>query len=119
MSFIENFGNKTIAELKAYAKANNIDLYGVKTKNEILEVIVSFFPEEGKTPKQVEELKKSKEPVEKVAVFAEKNLFWREVGTLEKGYNIVAKEKSEKWITHKAVRLASPEEVASYYGTKK
>ena len=83
---------------------------------DILEVLVSFFPEEGKTPQQIKELK---EPVEKVAVFAEKNLYWRDLGALEKGYNIISKEKSEKWITHKAVRIASPEEVASYYGIKK
>lgn len=116
MSFIEDFGNKTISELRSYAKANNIDLFGTKTKKDILEVLVSFFPEEGKTPQQIKELK---EPIEKVAVFAEKNLYWRDLGALEKGYNIISKEKSEKWVTHKAVRIASPEEVASYYGTKK
>jgi hypothetical protein len=32
------------------------------------------------------------------------------------GYNIVSNEASEKWLTHRLVRIASPEEVASYYG---
>jgi hypothetical protein len=38
------------------------------------------------------------------------------LGDLKVGYNIVSKEASEKWITRKAVRIAQPEEVASYYG---
>lgn len=116
MTFIEEFGKKTIGELRVYAKENNIDLYGVSTKAQILEVIASFFPEVGKTPEQLESIKKDKEPVEKVAVYSKKNLHWTGVGSLTKGYNIVAKEMSEKWITHKAVRIATPSEVASYYG---
>ena len=111
MSFIEEFGKKTIAELRAYAKANNIDLYGVSTKVQILEVIASFFPDEGK-PK----IEESKKDIEKVAIYSEKNLYWRDLGAINRGYNIVTKEKSEKWITHKAVRIAGPEEVATYYG---
>lgn len=53
---------------------------------------------------------------EKVAVYSERNLFWNEVGSLKVGYNIVTKEASEKWTTHKAVRMATPEEVARFYG---
>jgi hypothetical protein len=34
---------------------------------------------------------------------------------LSVGYNIVSKEASEKWLTHRLVRIAQPEEVASYY----
>jgi hypothetical protein len=116
MTFIDEFGKKTVAQLKAYAKANDIDLYGVTTKPQILEVIASFFPEVGKTEEQLEQIKKAKEPIEKIAVYSNKNLYWGGVGTLEIGYNIIAKEMSEKWLTHKAVREASPEEVASYYG---
>ena len=44
------------------------------------------------------------------------NINWNGVGQVQKGYNIVTKEASEKWLTHKAVRLATPEELASYYG---
>jgi hypothetical protein len=37
------------------------------------------------------------------------------LGALSVGYNIVSKEASEKWLTHRLVRIAQPEEVASYY----
>lgn len=116
MSFIDEFGSKTVGELKAYAKENKIDLFGVSKKSEILEVIASFFPEVGKTEEQLKSIKKEKEPVEEVAIFSSKNLYWREVGSLIPGYNIVSKEMSKKWLTHKAVRIAQPEEVAAFYG---
>jgi hypothetical protein len=52
---------------------------------------------------------------EKVAVHSSKNLFKYEFGELNIGYNIVTKEASEFWITHQAVRKATPEEVANFY----
>ena len=116
MSFIDEFGSKTVGELKTYAKENKIDLFGVSKKSEILEVIASFFPEVGKTEEQLDQIKKINKPVEQVAVFSKKNLYWREVGSLVPGYNIVSKEMSEKWVTHKSVRIADPEEVATFYG---
>ena len=112
MSFVEDFGNKTISELRAYAKENNIDLFGTKTKRDILEVLVSFFPEEGKPEGYV----KPSKSTEKVAIYSIKNLYWNGIGSIETGYNIVTKEASEKWLTHKAVREATPEEVAAHYG---
>jgi hypothetical protein len=51
-----------------------------------------------------------------MALYSERNLHWNGVGALEKGYNIVTKEESVKWLTHKAVREASPKEVARHYG---
>ena len=36
MSLVEELKGKTVFELKAYAKKNNIDLFGTKTKNEIV-----------------------------------------------------------------------------------
>jgi hypothetical protein len=51
-----------------------------------------------------------------VALYSKSNLFWNEVGSLTVGYNIVTKEKSERWLQHRSVRLASPEEVAKAYG---
>lgn len=54
-----------------------------------------------------------------VAVYSSSNLHWSSVGKITKGYNIVSKEEAEKWITHKSVRLATPEEVASFYGRTK
>lgn len=111
MTTIQELSKKTVMELKSYAKKNNIDLFGVSTKLEILEVIGSFIPPE---PKQ--KSGKESNPDEKVAVFSTKNLHWTGVGTLEVGYNIVSRPDSEKWITHKAVRVATPEEVARAYG---
>jgi hypothetical protein len=101
-------------ELKSYAKKNNIDLFGVKTKLEILEVIASFHPNDNK----IENVKQGKEQPkeEKVALYSTRNIHWNGLGSLAVGYNIVSKEASEKMVTHKAVRIASPEEVASYYG---
>lgn len=59
--------------------------------------------------------KAPKKDVEKVAVFSERNLNWNEVGSLSKGYNIVTKEASEKWLTRPTVRLATPEEIKREY----
>ena len=113
MISIEELTKKSVPQLKSYAKSRNIDLVGVNTKFEILEVIGSFIPP---VPKEKPEAKKATESLEKVAVYATKNLHWNGVGSIETGYNIVSKEASEKWITHKAVRLATPEEVAKFYG---
>lgn len=52
----------------------------------------------------------------KVALWSEKNIRWSEVGTLSKGYNIVAKEAAEKWLSRDGIRKATPKEVAAYYG---
>lgn len=59
--------------------------------------------------------KENKKETEKVAVFSERNLSWTEVGSLTKGYNIVNKEASEKWLTNPRVRLATPEEIKREY----
>jgi len=122
---MEELAVKNIAQLKAYAKKNNIDLFGTNTKIEILEVIASFV---GERPK--EKIKKEKPIVEpavyvekivditdKVALYSTRNIHWGSgIGSLKVGYNIVSKEASEKMVTHKAVRIATPEELASYYG---
>lgn len=122
MSLVEELKKKTVFELKSYAKKNNIDLYGTKTKNEILETIFNFVPLEefpNVSKEKIEESKKSKiEPKKNIALYSQKNISWQGVGELTKGYNIVSKEASEKWLTHKAVRLATPEEVAKHYGKK-
>jgi hypothetical protein len=68
-----------------------------------------------KTVKKVEE-KINTDANEKVALFSTNNLFWNEIGSLTIGYNIVSSEKAERWLQHKAVRLATPEEVAKAYG---
>jgi hypothetical protein len=110
---MEDLSKKTVMELKSYAKKNNIDLFGVKTKLEILEVIASFHPNDPE-PELVKEKKEDK--TDKVALYSTRNIHWNGLGNLSVGYNIVSKEASKKMITHKCVRIASPEEVASYYG---
>lgn len=107
---IEELVGKTVFELKSYAKKNNINLDGATTKLEILETIGSFIPD----PKK--EVVEPKKVHEKVAIHSTKNLHWANVGQLTPGYNIVTKDASEKWLTRKQVRLATPEELASYYG---
>jgi hypothetical protein len=57
----------------------------------------------------------SKNTVEKVAIYSNKNLFKNGLGELKIGYNIVTKEASDFWVTHKAVRTVTPEEVAQAY----
>lgn len=111
MATIEELSKKTVMELKSYAKKNNIDLFGVNTKLEILEVIGSFIP-----PAKKEDSEEVSDPMEKVALYTPRSLHWSAVGVLEKGYNIVSKKDSVKWLTHKAVREATPDEVARAYG---
>jgi hypothetical protein len=118
---VEKFTKKTVPQLKAYAKKNNIDLYGTSTKEEMLEAILPFVPR--KDIVEVKEIKQLKEekvelkiPTDKMALYSERNLHWNGVGALVKGYNIVTKEESVKWLNHKAVREASPKEVAKHYG---
>lgn len=112
MSIIEDLSKKTVMEIKSYAKKNNIDLFGVSTKAHMLEVIASWTPREESAVKPKEE-----KPIsEKVALFSKRNIFWNGVGEIVKGYNIVTKEVSEKWLTHKSVRIATPQEVAKHYG---
>jgi hypothetical protein len=112
---VEELKNKTVPQLKSYAKENSIDLFGVTTKAEILEVICSFLP----TTHQIVKEKNKDNPVEKVAVYSSKNLHWNGVGELEKGYNILSKEDSEKWLINKSVRIATADEVAKFYRKKK
>jgi hypothetical protein len=65
----------------------------------------------------VVEIKEVVDMTDKVALYSTKNIHWGNgVGALKVGYNIVSKEASEKMVTHKAVRIATPEELASYYG---
>lgn len=121
---VEKFTKKTVPQLKAYAKKHNIDLYGTSTKEEMLEAILPFVPrkdiEEVKETKPTTVVKEQKEaleiPTDKMALYSERNLHWNGVGALVKGYNIVTKEASVKWLSHKAVREASPKEVARHYG---
>ena len=112
---IEELSTKTVMALKAYAKKNNIELFDVNTKLEILEILASWIPPVN-TEERVEEADKAEILTNKVALYSERNLHMDNIGALKVGYNIVSKEASEKWLTHRLVRIAPPEEVASYYG---
>jgi len=54
---------------------------------------------------------------DKVAIFSSNSLYDRNLGRLEKGYQIVTKEQAEAWtqISDK-VREVTPQEVAIAYG---
>ena len=110
MITIEELVTKTVFELKSYAKKNNINLDGATTKMQILETKGSFIPDPNK------EIIEPSKTNEKIAIHSSKSLYWVKVGPLTPGYNIVTKEASEKWLTRKQVRLATPEELVSYYG---
>lgn len=124
----EEMVSKSIPELKSYAKKNDIDLTGSSTKQEILEVILSFYPRkdgDSKYDNLDDSSTKTKEkkgiteiPKNKIALFSGKNLHWEEVGVLSKGFNVVEKEAADKWLTRRDVRTATPQELAKHYGKK-
>lgn len=66
------------------------------------------------SPKKKQE--KAQEKKETVALHSTKNVTWSEVGKVYRGYNIVSKEASEKWLTRSHIRIATPEEVAREFG---
>lgn len=66
--------------------------------------------------RKVDTTKPEPEVDEKVALWSEKNIRWTGVGTLTKGYNIVTKEAADKWLTLNGIRIATPEEIVTYYG---
>lgn len=74
----------------------------------------------GKAP-----VKKSAEPkasastakkVEKVALFANRNVVWQGVGKIVKGYNLVDAAAAEKWLTLDGIRKVNPQEVKTALG---
>ena len=111
---MDQLKDKTVMALKAYAKKNNIELFESNTKLEILEILASWVPPEI-TEETAEKAGKNKDLTNKIALHSDRNLHMDGLGALSVGYNIVSKEASEKWLTHRLVRIAQPEEVASYY----
>jgi hypothetical protein len=53
--------------------------------------------------------------VEKVALYSSRNVSWDGVGKVKRGYNIMTKDKADKWLTRDHTRLATPEEVAKEF----
>ena len=111
---MDQLKDKPVMALKAYAKKNNIELFESNTKLEILEILASWIPPEI-TEETAEKAGKNKDLTNKIALHSDRNLHMDGLGALSVGYNIVSKEASEKWLTHRLVRIAQPEEVASYY----
>ena len=111
---MDELKDKTVMALKAYAKKNNIELFESNTKLEILEILASWIPPEI-TEETVEKANKDTIIDNKVALYSQRNIHMAELGALTVGYNIVSKEASEKWLTHRLVRTATPEELVSYY----
>jgi hypothetical protein len=54
--------------------------------------------------------------VGKVAVYSARSLNWTGLGKLKLGYNFLTKEEADKWLVHRLVREATPEEVAEHFG---
>ena len=52
---------------------------------------------------------------ETVAVHSTRNVVWSGVGKVIRGYNIVSKSASLKWLERDHIRLSTPEEVAKEY----
>lgn len=49
---------------------------------------------------------------EAVGLYSTRNIRWENVGQIWRGYNIVSKADSEKWLERPQVRVATPEEIA-------
>ena len=134
---------RTVQELKFIARENGIDIPDGALKAQIVEAIeqnggavitTNTVSPSGKKTEGIKPVSNgviganlpenkpgNPEPVvskDKVALYSQKNLSWVGVGRLEHGYNFVKKEVAEKWLKHKAVRAATPEEIASHYGVE-
>ena len=110
MTLVDELKAMTVFELKSYAKKRGIDLFGITTKAEFLEVILNFVPKEEPVAQEPEE----ELPLE--VVLADRNLYWSGVGKLKEGYNLVSKQDAEKWLRVKSVSSATASDLARSYG---
>lgn len=142
---MKNLSRRTLGELKLIAKEQGINAEGLKRMEIVAaietsggQVITSMNtkPNSESAPSattndsgvlispQPEKIRQKRDSgahpestdADKVAIFAVRNLSWPGVGKVEKGYNFVTREAAEKWVTHRAVREATPEEVAAHFG---
>lgn len=58
---------------------------------------------------------KKEDDDKEVVVFSEKSIYFPGVGRLTPGFNIVSAKNAKAYLRHKAVREASPEELARNY----
>ena len=105
---VENLRTKGVLEIKSFAKKNDIDLKDARTRLEMLNIL------EGKEVVKIA----SKKIAEKFALHSDhnKHCIDRKIVSLKAGYNIVNKEAADWWLSRKGVRLATPKELAIYYG---
>ena len=138
---MKKLSTRTVGELKLMARESGIEIPEGAFKAEIMEVLEAnggvnvitgntvapsgeatngVLPlENGTLGVNIPKIEPGTKPVvgdDKVALHSDKNLSWNGVGKLKRGYNFVTEGVSEKWLKQKAVRLASPEEVASHFG---
>ena len=131
----KNLFELSVEELRELAKIKNISMPGAQRKPDMVFYIqeVGVSQEDIKNAKDAlkNNNKKIDEPVkkkvknnssdlsfDKIAIYSENNKFSLEYGRLEKGYNILDKDKAEFFLKMKNVRQASPQEVAEFYGVK-
>jgi hypothetical protein len=55
-------------------------------------------------------------PLNKVAIFSNRNLYADGYGNIRIGYNIVGNRHAEFWLQQKGIRLATPEELVEAFG---
>ena len=94
----------TAAELREHAKSLGLDIRDARSKTALIKKI-----SEAQAP--------AKQP-EKIALHTDHNLYHPLLGRLNKGYNILAAADADLWLkaVGKRVRVATPQEVAAFYG---
>ena len=112
MTLVDELKSMTVFELKSYAKKRGIDLFGITTKAEFLEVILNFVPKEEPQADTQDE----PEDTELEVVLAPRNMYWSGVGKLKEGYNLVSKQDAHKWLKVKDVVSATASDLARSYG---
>ena len=107
-SKVRSLGAKENAEYLAQ-KADMID---EQWKN-----VLSEEENAARQPKNYKRVRDGKviDPNEKIAVYSERNVFWEEVGRLQRGYSFMTREEAKPWLQLRGVREATPDEVAMHF----
>lgn len=58
----------------------------------------------------------SQVPLNKVAIFSNRNVYADGYGNINMGYNIIGNKHAEFWLQQKGIRLATPEELMEAFG---
>jgi hypothetical protein len=110
---LDNINDDVVEKVQEEAPQNVISMDDSTLAATIEEPKIEMPKKE--TSKKESHKASKKNDTEKVALFSKKNLH---IGSesLNQGFNIVRKDKADKWLKHSSVRLANPDEVASAYG---